>query len=267
MVEKLHPLGPSVLPVCPDEAPRMLNIDKEKIKDIVLKELANGSAPGRSGWTGDLLKALVYDDQCLAGLATLVMAIANGEIRGTAKELLLSSVLIGLPKPKGGTRPIAMGEVFYKLAGAYMLQLIKEHTQNALGATQFAFAPGGSEAAVLCLRTALLEHPNWCVMACDIKNAFNSRDRADMLRTLYGHKELNPVWRMVDWAYGKPTDLLIVDKGKLVHVLKSSQGVKQGDTLSSLLFALSMVKLYEETASATGVKVIAVQDDVYFLGK
>jgi hypothetical protein len=142
----------------------MLVADKEKIKEIVLKELANGAAPGRSGWTGDLLKALVYDDDCLEGLVALVVAIANGEIGGKVKRLLLSSLLIGLPKPNGGTRPIAMGEIFYKLAGAYMLHLVREQIQTALGTTQFAFAPGGAEAAVLCMRMALTEHPGWCVM-------------------------------------------------------------------------------------------------------
>ena len=265
-LRKLHPPGPSILPTCPHDAPTVLNVDKEVIKDIVIKELANGAAPGRSGWTGDLLKALVYDEQCLAGLTTLTMAIVNGELKGRAKTLLLSSVLIGLPKPNGGTRPIAMGEIFYKLAGAYMLRLVKEPAREALGSAQFAFAPGGAEAAVLCLRTALLEHPTWCIMACDIKNAFNARNRYQILETLYQHKELNAVWKIANWAYGEPSDLLVVDKGKLVEVIKSSQGVKQGDTLSSLLFALSMTRLYNGTAEQTMVKVIAVQDDVYFLG-
>ena len=265
-LRKLHPPGPSILPTCPHDAPTVLNVDKEVIKDIVIKELANGAAPGRSGWTGDLLKALVYDEQCLAGLTTLTMAIVNGELKGRAKTLLLSSVLIGLPKPNGGTRPIAMGEIFYKLAGAYMLRLVKEPAREALGSSQFAFAPGGAEAAVLCLRTALLEHPTWCIMACDIKNAFNARNRYQILETLYQHKELNAVWKIANWAYGEPSDLLVVDKGKLVEVIKSSQGVKQGDTLSSLLFALSMTRLYNGTAEQTMVKVIAVQDDVYFLG-
>jgi hypothetical protein len=116
------------------------------------------------------------------------------------------------------------------------------------------------------MRMALTEHPGWCAMACNIKNAFNARNRNDILKILYRQKELAPLWRMAGWAYGTPTDLLIADKGKLVEILKSSQGVKQGDTLSSLLFALSMADLYSGTAEATGVKVVAVQDDVYFLG-
>ena len=84
-LRKLHPQGPSILPVCPHDAPTVLNVDKEIIKDIVIRELANGAAPGRSGWTGDLLKALVYDEDCLTELTALTMAIANGELKGRRK--------------------------------------------------------------------------------------------------------------------------------------------------------------------------------------
>ena len=34
------------------------------------------------------------------------------EVRGRAREMLLTSVLVGIGKPKGGVRPIAVGEVF-----------------------------------------------------------------------------------------------------------------------------------------------------------
>ena len=265
-LRELHPQGPPILPRCPSDAPEMMRIDKKVLAQIVNRELANGSAPGRSGWTGDLLKALVDDRECLEGLAALTMAIINGKIEGRARDALLCSVLIGLEKPGGGTRPIAMGEMFYKLAATYALRIVGETAREVLGPTQFALAPGGSEAAVLYLRTALTEHPTWTVMACDIKNAFNSRSRSDILNILYQQKGLSSIWRLADWAYGKPSDLLLVDRGRLKGTIPSTQGVKQGDTLSSLLFALSMTKLYGDTAEVTGVKTVAVQDDVYFLG-
>ena len=90
----------------------MLRIDKKALSTLVVDELANGSAPGRSGWTGDLVKALVGDPECLEGLAAMTLAISNGAIGGRARAALLCSILIGLKKPGGGTRPIAMGKFF-----------------------------------------------------------------------------------------------------------------------------------------------------------
>ena len=114
--------------------------------------MANGSAPGRSGWTGDLLRAIGDDPHCLEGITSLVTMILNGEVRGRAREVLLTSVLVGIGKPKGGVRPIAIGEVFYKLAALYALRTIRDDIPGALGAGQFALLPGGAEAASLSTR-------------------------------------------------------------------------------------------------------------------
>ena len=89
-------------------------------------------------------------------------------------------------------------------------------------------------------------------MACDFKNAFNSRNLSDILNIFYQQKGLSSIWRLAGWAYGMPSDLLLVERGRLKGTIPSAQGVKQGDTLSCLLFALSRTKLYGDTAEATG---------------
>ena len=63
-----------------------------------MRKVANGSAPGPSGWTGELIKALVGDADCLAGLVALVEDIINGDLDDGARKLLLSSSLIASEK-------------------------------------------------------------------------------------------------------------------------------------------------------------------------
>ena len=70
---------------------------------------------------------------------------------------------------------------------------------------------------------------------------------------------------MAHW-YGAPSRLLMVDRGRIVENIWSTQGVRQGDALSSLLFALSMTEIFKTAAETSGCRMIAVQDDVYFLG-
>ena len=48
--------------------------------------------------------------------------------------------------------------------------------------------------------------------------------------------------------------------------LSSSEGVKQGDVLASLLFALSMKEHYAESIQGLECHSVAVMDDVYFFG-
>ena len=90
-------------------------VDLDVLARIVKKSLANGSSPAGSGWTGDLLKPLVSDKECLAGLGCLVRDIASGTLPDSCRSLLLSSILIAVDKDSGGKRPVAMGECFYNL--------------------------------------------------------------------------------------------------------------------------------------------------------
>ena len=80
-------------------------------------------------------------------MGILIKDIINGKLTGAARTLLLSCVLVATRKSSGGVRPIAMGEVFYKLAGLYALELVRPHVADALGPHQFGLAPGGSESA------------------------------------------------------------------------------------------------------------------------
>ena len=58
-----------------------------------------------------------------------------------------------------------------------------------------------------------------------------------------------------------------MDTGKHVDTVTSAEGVKQGDTLGSLLFCLSMHRLYRGcTDGVPGVKCVAVADDLNLFG-
>ena len=93
-LRKLHPPSSGHrCPNLPDAAPR-IHVDGIVLSALVSRKVANGSAPGPSGWTGELVKALVGDADCLAGLVTLVEDIVNGDLDESARKFLLSSSLI-----------------------------------------------------------------------------------------------------------------------------------------------------------------------------
>src|SRR4029078_1476952 len=94
-------------------------VRREEMTKIITRQLANGSAPGPSGWTGELLRALVDDDVCVTGLASIVTDIINGRPSSASRSYLLPSTSIALSKPNNGIRPLAIGESLYRLAGRY----------------------------------------------------------------------------------------------------------------------------------------------------
>jgi hypothetical protein len=60
---------------------------------------------------------LLEGDTCLGRIALLVQLIANHQLDPQSRRLLTTSLLLGIPKPGSDTlRPLAMGELFLKLA-------------------------------------------------------------------------------------------------------------------------------------------------------
>src|ERR1700761_7256623 len=140
-----------------------------------------------------------------------------------------------------------MGESFYKLASLYSLSLVRLEIPPLLEPIQFALSPGGSESALHVLQAALDLHPDWVMISCDISNAFNTRSRSQILEKLFDTDSLAPLWRLAHWSYSSDSSLLLMDHGRIAAELSSSEGVKQGDVLASLLFALSMKEYYAES--------------------
>ena len=83
----------------------------------IIRSSDNGSAAGPSGWTGSLLAALVEPDICRLSIIALLKDILNGSIPDAARPYLLASRLVAITKPNSDSlRPIAVGELFYRLA-------------------------------------------------------------------------------------------------------------------------------------------------------
>jgi hypothetical protein len=86
------------------------------------------------------------------------------------------------------------------------------------------------------------------------------------LRT-FSEVRLSPLWRLVHWAYRSPSDLLLVESGELVTTIRSAEGIRQGDVLSSLLFSHTVLPLYSLACSEfPQVSAVAIMDDVEFVG-
>ena len=100
-------------------------------------------------------------------------------------------------------------------------------------------------------------------------NAFNSIDRAALLRAVYGNAELAACWRMVSFGYSHSSLLLMPcgdDVSEADAFLESSNGIRQGDPLAALLFALAMHGMYEQVARLCRAGCFAYSDDSHGVG-
>ena len=302
----LHPQSDGLIPLCPRDAP-------EKIVSVewmaaAMRSSDNGASPGLTGCGANYLAVLADDPPCVEALAFFIQSIVNNTLPAVVRTLLTTSILVSLKKDASSRRPIAIGDVFYRFAARYVLDLVTDEGRRAMSATADSHAhqygvgqrdgcaqvvqtvqhlllcdqptaPSvpGSISSPSPLATAppcpepsssLAPRPLAC-LSIDLFNAFNSIDRAAVLRTLFSNHSLSQCWRTVSFAYGQ-VGLLLVRCDPSVPdqdaFIESRAGVRQGDPLSPLLFCLTLHPVYSAVAKLVCAGVHAFVDDSHSLG-
>jgi hypothetical protein len=213
-------------------------------------------------------------------VALLLQHIVNNTLPDAVRAVLTSCIVVSLTKDNGGRRPLAIGDMFYRLASKYALSLVIRQTQPILAPHQYGVCqPDGCTQVVQSIQHLLTLTPDlahraagWRPKAClsvDVKNAFNTVDRAAMLRAVYALPQLRACWRMVDFGYGQPS-LLLMQCDDTVSTeeafIESQNGVRQGDPLAALLFSITMHRVYDAVAKEVSGGCFAYVDDNHPVG-
>lgn len=172
-----------------------------------------------------------------AHLAEVVQLLVRGDAPLEIAPHMAGAALHALPKPGGDVRPIAVGETLRRLASKCLCQAVREPAQRWLSPLQLGVAVSlGAEAAVHTARNWFHRnsgHANKAFLTIDFENAFNSVDRAAMLREV--RLRLPGLAPYAEWCYGHHSRLLFDGEP-----LTSEAGVQQGDPLGPLLFSLAV---------------------------
>ena len=227
-IEKLrsfHPSRPTVIPAPPIPLPPPTLVDSQKLHSV-LKRSATGASPGPSGWTAEHLLLLFQDKPCAEAITAITSDICNGFLPHAARDWLVGSRLIAIPKDDTGVRPISIGEALYRLASAYLSDLVTPHMPDIFSSLQKGVGvSGGADRALHATQLSLELLRAKCdpvVLAIDIKNAFNTIDRGAVARALIQQPHLHPLWRFFEWSYAHRSNLMVFDnEGSLTAHIES----------------------------------------------
>lgn len=256
-LESKHPRGPEK-PFGRKAGPKQgKNITEQSMREA-LDTFAADTAPGVSGWTVPLLKSAMHRPSVVKFLTTLCTSITSSTALG--QSMLRTSRLIALKKDDGSVRPIAVGELIYRLCAKAILRSYF-HTDFLLPYQLGVKSPGGVEPIVRAAERALegsLGAEYTHLASLDATNAFNRVDRKVMADAVEKHAPV--LWRTCKWAYGEPSDLICGDT-----ILQSSQGVRQGDPFGPLFFSIALRPTLHALSIALGpdTQAVAYLDDIY----
>lgn len=247
--------------------PDAIELDRG-IFDAVCPSLPQHKASDAGGARYELVKLLHGSEHC-PSLFSACSRLAAGALCEEAIDLLDCTRLIALLKP-GGIRPLSIGWVLRRVVSTCVNRQVVQKLAVALhtaGAAQFAVAyPGGAEAVAWLLRSSLAAHPELLTVGIDVINAFNEVSRQAVLDALlvvtpelvpmfmqfYGH-QAKLIFRL---ALPWPADLPLpagaefLDDSRTVVVLRSCDGVQQGDSLGTTFFALALHPVLLQAAAA-----------------
>ena len=241
-LQALHPRSPPPsapplhdLPVGPDIAP-----------DLVarcLRAFPSDTAPGPTGLRVQQLKDACVPggtEAFLAQLAAVVQLLAHGRAPACVSPVLGGAGLVALPKPTGGVRPIAVGEILRRLTGKCLMSVVREDARQLLWPVQVGVAvPNGAEVAIHTVRAWSRRHmgsSTKVLLKLDFSNAFNCVSRAVVLEEVRAH--FPQLARWATWCYGQPSRLQFG-----ARTLESCCGVQQGDPLGPLFFSVALHKV------------------------
>ncbi|KAL0238670.1 hypothetical protein GEMRC1_012146 [Eukaryota sp. GEM-RC1] len=181
-LNRLHPRDESLSSIEVPESTPFSGFPISSISNAALSSPATEG--GISHWHAKLLKPVLSSD-LLKCLQYLTVGLARGSISDCLRWALTASRLSAIPKSSRAIRPIAVGELFYRISAKVLLE--KVNTDYLISSNQFGVkVPGGAETVIHSIRGQLGKNYSHCIQF-DISNAFNEADRSKLVEAVSNH--------------------------------------------------------------------------------
>jgi len=248
----------------------------EEVRDTIVA-VNKGACPDPHGWFGALGALFQHRKKELVALAAILTDVANADLPPDVKNALLTGRLAAIIKSFDQLapgifsnvkhRPICSGAFLMKLTALALMRRTAAAACELLSPIQRGVGvASGCESAIHSVQLMLEQNPAWIAAKTDFINAFNTAKRSLVLKAIFAQPSLKHIWRFAHMCYSQPSLLFLFVNGNLLSTLLSSEGLRQGDVLGSMLFCIAVRQFYIDAVRNSGAQGVAICDDLTLVG-
>ena len=216
------------------------SITGESIYRCALKTNGTAGPSGidAAGWKR-LCSSFKHSGQLCNSMALVARKICTAYVDPEGLTAFTASRLIALDK-RPGVRPIAVGEVPRRIISKAILEVVMDEVRELAGCIQLCVGQeGGCEVGVRAMSRIFDVEDTEAALLVDATNAFNLLNRQTALMNI--HVTCPSIATALTNVYRGDGNLYIQGQ-----VLKSREGVMQGDPLAMSMYALGILPLIQK---------------------
>ena len=262
-----EPYGPLAPDLLDWEPPSPVALDSRALLSN-LRRARKGAAPGPSGFTAEIARVVLDDEESSQAFVDVATLLAQAQIPPAILPAFGLGRVVALTKPSGGTRGLVVGDFFRRIVARTLAQQFAGAVEEACPHQYALGNRAGLDALVHAVQARCAHDPNLTVVSLDASAAYDGISRQSILqelRSLPAAAALLPFARL--WL-GRPSSF-VWQQGATTRHLRQAEGVEQGDPLSPALFCLglqpALTDLQRELREDLGERVLAYLDDVTIL--
>ena len=241
---------------------------KEEDIHWAITTASRASAGGPSRLTLQLIHDdLLRDEELRVLLARFFQRLADGDASlDPVRGLLGMCRLIALkkPPPRGGLRPISIGEILRRLSARIVLKKFSQGARQCLEPHQVGVGtPFGSEAVVRTARYYQELYDRGLVLT-DFRMAFQLESRVCMFKALLAERRVRGMIPFLRLFYLGDSALL-VENGAAAEVVHSRSGAQQGCTFGTLIWSFGWQDAIRSCLAHCDAAIGYVDDGLYGL--
>lgn len=220
------------------------SLTSAKIRKIATRitGAAGPSGLDATAWTRMLTVYKAASNDLCAALARMAVCLCTEHVESRTLAAFLAARLIPLDK-NPGVRPIAVGEVFRRIIGKAIMEVIEGDVMRSVAPTQLCVGiPSACEIASHAVKQSFASDSVDGALLVDANNAFNSVNRIAALHNI--PRVCPSAGTVFANCYREPIPLLL-DGGEVVW---SREGTCQGDPLAMAFYALATQPLVKQLA-------------------